>query len=163
MKIPGGYTLGSDPSREISTSRVINAPRDLVFAAFSDREHIGEWWGPEGFTTTTSKMEFKTGGRWEFIMHGPDGRDYDNRVTYDEIITPELIVSHHTGEGEKVHHRTVIIFEDQGDKTLVSLIGVFADAAERERIAREHGAVEGAKQNLARLGAFIDERNQTKQ
>jgi uncharacterized protein YndB with AHSA1/START domain len=156
MKIPGGYTIGTEPAREISAARVINAPREVVFAAFSDREHIGEWWGPAGFTTTTSKMEFKPGGRWEFIMHGPDGRDYDNRVVFDEIVEPELIISHHTGEGEKVHHHTVITLEDQGTKTLVTLRAVLSSVAERERVAREHGAVEGAKQNLDRLAAFVE-------
>jgi uncharacterized protein YndB with AHSA1/START domain len=157
MKIPGGYTLGTEPTREISNSRLINAPRNLVFAAFSDREHIGEWWGPAGFTTITSKMEFKPGGKWEFVMHGPDGRDYENRVVFDEIVEPELIISHHTGEGASgVHHYTVIALEAQGSKTLVTLRAVLSDAAERERVAREHNAVEGGKQNLERLGAFIE-------
>lgn len=157
MKIPGGYLLGSDPAREISNSRLINAPRDLVFAAFSDREHIGEWWGPTGFTTTTSKMEFKPGGKWEFVMHGPDGRDYENRVVFDEIVEPELIISHHTGEGAAgVHHYTVITLEAEGSKTLITLRTVMSDAAERERVAREHSAVEGGKQNLQRLAAFIE-------
>jgi uncharacterized protein YndB with AHSA1/START domain len=158
MKIPTGYEIGSEPAREISTSRVINAPRELVFAAFSDREHIGEWWGPTGFTTTTSKLEFKPGGAWQFVMHGPDGRDYQNDVVFDEIVAPERIISHHTGEGEKVHHHTVITLEDLGAKTRVTLRVVMSTAAERDRVAREHGAVEGAEQNLQRLAAFIERR-----
>jgi uncharacterized protein YndB with AHSA1/START domain len=101
-------------------------------------------------------MEFKPGGKWEFVMHGPDGRDYANDVVFDEIVNPELIVSHHTGEGESVHHRTVITLEAQDSKTLVTLRVVFSSSAERERIAREHGAVEGAEQNLQRLAAFIE-------
>jgi uncharacterized protein YndB with AHSA1/START domain len=156
MKIPGGYSIGSEPAREISSTRVINAPRELVFAAFSDREHIGEWWGPDGFTTTISRMEFKPGGAWQFIMHGPDGRDYDNRVTYDEIVPPERLAFHHTGEGEAVHHYTVITLEDLGGKTKVTLLGIFSTAAERERVAKEYHAVEGAQQNLARMKAYLE-------
>ncbi len=160
MKIPGGYTIGSDPAREISARRVINAPRDLVFSAFSDREHIGVWWGPTGFKSTTSKMEFKSGGTWEFVMHGPDGRDWDNRVVYDEIVPPKLIISHHAAEGGPVLFYNVITLEDRGSKTLVTLHGIMPTAEERERVAREVGAVEGAQQNLDRLASFI-ERKQT--
>jgi uncharacterized protein YndB with AHSA1/START domain len=59
--------------REIVISRVISAPRELVFEAFTEVRHLSRWWGPEGFTTTTWAFEFRVGGEWIFVMHGPDG------------------------------------------------------------------------------------------
>src|SRR5712692_8727044 len=58
--------------REIVISRVIDAPRELVFAAFTEVRHLSRWWGPDGFTTTTRAFEFRVGGAWDFVMHGPD-------------------------------------------------------------------------------------------
>jgi len=72
--------LQSDP-KVILGSRVIGAPRDLVWSVWTDPKHLAQWWGPDGFRTTTSAFEFKPGGVWRFVMHGPDGRDYDNRIT----------------------------------------------------------------------------------
>jgi uncharacterized protein YndB with AHSA1/START domain len=59
--------------REIVVSRVIGAPRELVFEAFTEVRHLSRWWGPEGFTTSTRAFEFRVGGEWVFVMHGPDG------------------------------------------------------------------------------------------
>jgi uncharacterized protein YndB with AHSA1/START domain len=59
-------------------TRVLDAPRALVFEAFTDPVHIGEWWGPDGFTNTMQEMHVKPGGAWRHIMHGPDGTDYQS-------------------------------------------------------------------------------------
>jgi uncharacterized protein YndB with AHSA1/START domain len=83
--------LDTDPCSIIG-SRLLHAPRELVFSAFTDPRHLAQWWGPNGFTTTTHSFEFRPGGVWRFVMHGPDGRDYQNRITYDEIVRPERIV-----------------------------------------------------------------------
>jgi uncharacterized protein YndB with AHSA1/START domain len=88
--------LETDP-RSIIGTRVFDAPRELVFSAWTDPKHLAQWWGPDGFTTTTSAFEFRAGGVWRFVMHGPDGRDYENRITFDEIVPPERIVYHHGG------------------------------------------------------------------
>jgi uncharacterized protein YndB with AHSA1/START domain len=80
---------------------VFDAPRELVFSAFTDPEHLSQWWGPNGFTTTTHAFEFRPGGVWRFVMHGPDGPDYQNRITYDEFVPPERIVYRH-GAGDDV-------------------------------------------------------------
>ena len=80
--------------------------------------------------TTTSAFDFKPGGVWRFVMHGPDGRDYENRVTFDEIVKPERIAYHHGGgdDVEPVQFRTTVTFEDIGGKTrrLHDCAGVFA-------------------------------------
>jgi uncharacterized protein YndB with AHSA1/START domain len=71
--------------REIITRRLLNAPRELVFEAFTQPEHLAKWWGPNGFTITTHEMEVKPGSAWRFMMHGPDGVDYPNKIVYEEL------------------------------------------------------------------------------
>lgn len=153
--------LDSDP-RSIIGTREFDAPRDLVFSVFTDAKHLGQWWGPDGFTTTTSKFEFRNGGVWRFVMHGPDGRDYENRVTFDEIIAPERIVYRHGGDAgggdnvEPVQFATIITFEDIGNnRTRLTWHGKFPTAEERTRVITEYGAAEGLVQNLARLAAYV--------
>ena len=75
MDAKNSIDLDSDP-RSIIGSRLLDAPRELVFSAFTDPKHLAQWWGPNGFTTTTHSFEFRPGGVWRFVMHGPDGRDY---------------------------------------------------------------------------------------
>src|SRR5262245_65569471 len=82
----------SSADREIVTTRLVDAPPDRVFDAWTDPEQIVQWWGPRGFTTTTSTMEARPGGVWRFVMHGPDGRDYQNKITYFEVVRPERLV-----------------------------------------------------------------------
>src|SRR3954465_9588429 len=81
--------------REIVISRVIDAPRELVFEAFTEVRHLSQWWGPEGFTTTTRSFEFRAGGGWDFVMHGPGGADYQEWITWTEIAPPERIALLH--------------------------------------------------------------------
>ena len=90
MAVKNSIDLERDP-RSIIGTRIFDAPRDLVFSAFTDPKHLAQWWGPDGFTTTTHSFDFRSGGVWRFVMHGPDGRDYQNRITYDEIVPPERI------------------------------------------------------------------------
>ncbi len=81
--------------REIVISRVISAPRELVFEVFTEIRHLSRWWGPEGFTTTTRAFEFRIGGAWDFVMHGPDGTDFQEWISYTEIAPPERIAMLH--------------------------------------------------------------------
>ena len=69
----GAPAQSATADREIVISRVISAPRELVFEAFTELRHLSRWWGPDGFTTTTRAFEFRVGGEWDFVMHGPDG------------------------------------------------------------------------------------------
>ena len=146
-----------EDARSIVTTRLIDAPCALVFEAWTSAEHLGKWWGPNGFTTTTSAFEFREGGEWRFVMHGPDGRDYENRITYDEIKPPHLIRYHHGGGGETAHiqFRSVVSFEQEGAATRLTLRAVFATAEERDRVAREVGAEEGGRQTVARLAEHV--------
>ena len=78
--------------RELLISRKLNAPVDLVWEAWSHAEHIAQWWGPDGFTTTITKMDMRPGGEWNLVMHGPDGTDYDNKSIFREIVPLKKIV-----------------------------------------------------------------------
>ena len=149
--------LDRDPRAMIGT-RIFDAPRELVFEAWTDPKHLTRWWGPNGFTTTTSALDMRPGGVWRFVMHGPDGRDYENRITFDEVVPPERIVYHHGGgdDVEPVQFRTTVTFEDiGGKKTKLTMTGVFPTAAERDRVIKEYGAADGLAQTLARLADFV--------
>ena len=143
--------------REIVITRLINAPRELVFDAWTDPEQVGQWWGPSGFTTTTHKMEVKPGGVWRFVMHGPDGRDYQNKITYLEIVPPERLVYRHGGDEdlEPMSFQTTVTFAAEGNKTRVTMRSVFPTAEYRDRVVKEHGAIEGGEQHLARLDEHL--------
>lgn len=71
--------------REICITRLVNAPRDLVWEVWTNPEHIRHWWGPNGFYSTIFEMDVRPGGNWEFILHGPDGRDYKNKSIYTTV------------------------------------------------------------------------------
>jgi uncharacterized protein YndB with AHSA1/START domain len=148
--------LETDP-RSIIGTRVFEAPRDLVFSAWTDPKHLAQWWGPNGFTTTTHSFEFRPGGSWRFVMHGPDGRDYQNRITFDEIVPPERILYRHGGgdDVEPVQFTQAVTFEDLGNgQTRLTWHGKFPSAEERTRVIREYGADKGLVQTMARLADY---------
>lgn len=153
-------TLAGD--REIVATRTFDAPRELVFEVWTDPEHIGRWWGPEGFTTTTHAMEMKPGGVWRFVMHGPDGTDYQNKITFLEVVRPERLVYEHRGDkdGEPVHFRTTVTFEEQGKKTCLTMRMTFPSADARDYTVKTYGALEGLDQTLDRLREYVTGRPQ---
>ena len=149
--------LDTDPCSIIG-SRLLHAPRELVFSAFTDPRHLAQWWGPNGFTTTTHSFEFRPGGVWRFVMHGPDGRDYQNRITYDEIVRPERIVYRHGGgeDVEPVQFSQTLTFEDLGnDRTRLTWHGRFPSMEERARVIRNYGADKGLSETMARLVEYV--------
>jgi uncharacterized protein YndB with AHSA1/START domain len=149
--------LKQDP-KVIVGFRLFDAPRDLVFEAWTRPEHLAEWWGPDGFTLTTHSFDFRPGGVWRFVMHGPDGRDYQNRVTFDEIVRPERIAYHHGGGGdvEPVQFRTIATFEDVGGKTRLNWRATFSSPEAREHVIKEYGADKGLVQTMTRLAEYIE-------
>ena len=142
--------------REIVLTRTFAAPRELVWQVWTDPTHLNRWWGPRGFTTTTHAMAFRVGGEWRYTMHGPDGTDYPNRITYSAIVPAERLAYDHDddGVGGMKPFRGEAVFEDDGEGTRVTLRLVLDSAAERERLV-QFGAVEGGKQTLARLGEYV--------
>src|SRR4029079_3485080 len=90
-----GGSTSATPDREIVVTRIIEGPRPLVFEAYTEPRHLAHWWGPNGFTTPTRALEFRPGGVWDFMMHGPDGTDYPNWIEWREIEPPERLVFLH--------------------------------------------------------------------
>jgi uncharacterized protein YndB with AHSA1/START domain len=155
--VKSSIDLEHDP-RSIIGSRVFDAPRDLVFSAFTDPKHLAQWWGPDGFATTTHAFDFRPGGVWRFVMHGPDGRNYQNRVTYDEIVPPERIIYRHGGgdDVEPVQFAQTLTFEDLGNgQTRLTWHGTFPSAEARTRVIKEYGADKGLAQTMARLAEYV--------
>src|SRR5262245_40154718 len=84
-------------SAEIKLYRVLNAPLSAVWDAWTDREQVGQWWGPRGFTLTTHDRDLKSGGIWKYTMHGPDGVNYENFTKYLEVEKHKKLVYDHGG------------------------------------------------------------------
>ncbi|MFD6054758.1 SRPBCC family protein [Agromyces sp. NPDC060279] len=148
--------------REIVITRVIAAPRALVFEAFTEVRHLSQWWGPHGFTTTTRAFEFREGGVWEFVMHGPDGTKYPEWISWTEIVPPERIAMLH-GEhrDDPDAFESVLSFEERGESTEVRMLTVFPSRELRDAAIERHGAVEGGRQTLAELAAYVEGASRT--
>lgn len=106
--------------RQIATIRIFNAPRKVVFSAWTDPELLKQWWGPKGFTNTFHEFDMRIGGNWKFTMHGPDGGNYPNESIFLEIKDPERIVLDHVSKPKFVvtarfeeidNNATKLIFE----------------------------------------------------
>jgi uncharacterized protein YndB with AHSA1/START domain len=137
--------------REIIITRVLDAPRELVWKALTDPEHLIKWWGPRGFTNTFHEIDVRPGGTWHFIMHGADGVDYDNLVTFEEVAPLERLVYQHGTSDTPGQFQATITLADRGGKTEITLRSLFPSTADRDFAVREIGAVEGANSTLDRL------------
>jgi uncharacterized protein YndB with AHSA1/START domain len=147
--------------REIVISRVISAPRELVFEAFTEVRHLSRWWGPEGFTTTTRAFEFRAGGEWDFVMHGPDGTDYQEWISWTEIAPPERITLRH-GEfrGDPNAFESALTFAPDGpgrSVTRIEMRTVFPTKELRDEAVEKYHAIEGGRQTLGNLAAYVTE------
>ncbi len=149
-----GVHLAGTADREIVATRVVDAPREHVFEMFTDRQHVARWWGPKGFTSTIDEMDVRPGGVWRFVMHGPDGIDYKNKIVYDEIARPERLVYTHTGGAQ---FQATATFTSYGEKTVLAMRMLFESSRERDRVVKKFGAIEGLSQTLDRLEVYVGE------
>jgi uncharacterized protein YndB with AHSA1/START domain len=144
--------------REIVISRVIGAPRELVFEAFTQVRHLSRWWGPDGFTTTTRSFEFRVGGEWDFVMHGPDGTDHQEWITWREIVPPERIaLLHGDSRDDPDAFESVLTFEPAGEQTRIVMRTVFPTKEIRDAVVEKSHAMEGGEQTLRHLAAYVAE------
>jgi uncharacterized protein YndB with AHSA1/START domain len=151
--------------RELVIERVLDAPRERVFKAWTDPKQVVHWFGPKGFTLTIHEMDVRPGGVWRYIMHGPDGIDYPNKVVYTEIVEPERLVYAHGSDTEpgkapnkadvSEQFQVTVTFAEQNGKTKLTMKMLFASVAEREKAVTEVGAIEGANSTLDRLAAHL--------
>ena len=136
--------------REIVTTRILKAPRETVFNAWTDPEKLRRWWGPNGFTNTFNVFEPKPGGKWNFVMHGPDGKDYPNESVYVEVVKPARLVLHHLSAP---FFQLTVLFDDLAGRTKVTFRMLFKTAVMCEGI--KFIAVDGNEQNFDRLEAVL--------
>jgi uncharacterized protein YndB with AHSA1/START domain len=142
--------------REIVISRVIDAPRELVFEAFTEVRHLSRWWGPKGFSTTTRSFEFREGGVWDFVMHGPDGTDYPEWITWTEIVPPERIaLLHGESRDDPNAFESTLAFAPYGAATRIVMHTVFPTRQLRDQAVEQYHAIEGGEQTLSNLEAYL--------
>ncbi|WP_156760358.1 SRPBCC family protein [Microbacterium karelineae] len=152
-----GETRSAASEREIVVSRRIDAPREAVFQAFTEVRHLSQWWGPDGFSTTTRSFEFRVDGVWEFSMRGPDGTVYPEWIMWTELTPPERIVlTHGEHRDDPDAFESILTFEPDGDATRLEMRTVFRTTAQRDEAAEKFGAIEGGRQTLGSLAAYVD-------
>jgi len=145
--------------REIVITREFDAAREVVFEAWTQPEQLVRWWGPRGFTTTIHEMDVRPGGVWRLTMRGPDGRDYNNRIVFVEVVKPERLVYRHAPEkgSEPVSFETTVTFVAEGSKTRVTMRQLFPSDVARDHVVKTYRALEGAGQTLGRLAEHLAE------
>jgi uncharacterized protein YndB with AHSA1/START domain len=120
---------------------------------------LARWWGPNGFSITTHEMQFKEDGFWGLTMHGPDGRDYKNKIIYLDIREPEFLAYRHAGEpGDEpgTHHTEVHFKAIETNVTRVTMTLRFASAADLKFVIDTYGADKGGIQTFGRLADYVD-------
>ncbi len=124
--------LTTTPDSEIVSSRIVNASRELVYAAWTDPNHLKNWWGPAGFTNTFHEFDLRPGGRWIYTMHGPEKGNYQNDVEFLAIDRPSFIAwKRHS----KPLFQVVATFEEvTSDKTKVIFKMLFDTVEECEKL-----------------------------
>jgi uncharacterized protein YndB with AHSA1/START domain len=150
-----GYNTFSQEDNTLIHTRILDAPRDLVWEVWTNPEHLKEWWGPDGFSLTTISMNAEQGQSWDFIMHGM-GQDWDNKIEYVEVQKPSLLSYKHSGaENEDYNFTVSVLFEEIEGKTMLTMKSVFKSKAIIEELNRKVNAIEGGRQTLNRLVNYV--------
>jgi uncharacterized protein YndB with AHSA1/START domain len=151
-----GLTTVTTPSdREIVSERVFDAPRDRVFAAFTDPELIPQWWGPRDQTTIVDQMDVRPGGAWRFVIRDSDGAENGFRGTYREVSPPERIVQTFEWEGMPGHVLVeTVMLEDLGGRTKMTNISLFHTTEERDGMLAS-GMESGMSESHDRLDELL--------
>jgi glutathione S-transferase/uncharacterized protein YndB with AHSA1/START domain len=140
--------------RELVLQREMPFTRELIWKAMTVPEHVNMWWGPDGFRNENVTMDFRVGGAWTFDMVGPDGTRYPNHSVFKEIAPPSRLVYDH-GDGQRIWFEASIVLEATAGGTLITLRQVYPDKESRDLVVEKYGAVEGGKQHLAKLEAYL--------
>ncbi|MGC2191486.1 MAG: SRPBCC family protein [Candidatus Dormiibacterota bacterium] len=143
--------LTGSVDRQLMVSRLLPAPPDRVFKMWTNREHVGKWWGPTGYSITVDQMDVRPGGTWRFTMHGPDGTDYPNSIVYDEVDPPQRLVYTHLAP----RFQMTVTFDEMMGLTALTMRLVFGSSHERDVTTEKFHAQEGAEQTLERLAQLV--------
>ncbi len=143
--------------RQVLLTRLYDAAPDAVFALWEDPAHLERWWGPDGSTLTVDEIEVRPGGRWRFTMHGPDGRDHPDRVTFEEVVRGRrLVYTHGEPSDPEPPSTAVVTFDEVAGRTALSMRLVFASAEARDLVVDRHDPATGASQALDRLAGLVE-------
>ena len=155
-KTTSKLSLPSD--REIVGSRIMDAPPELVFKAYTDPDLIPRWWGPRRYATTVDKMDLRPGGVWRFVHRAADGGEYAFNGVYREIVPPKRLVYTFNYEGAPGHEavETVTFEEAEGGKTRMTDHLLFETREERDGMLNS-GMEEGAAETIDRLAELLKE------
>ncbi|MCI3131497.1 SRPBCC family protein [Phenylobacterium aquaticum] len=143
--------------REIVLSRVIAAPRERVFEAFTDPAQITLWFGPEGFKTETLEIDIREGGRWRFTYTGPDGTRWENRMVFLRVEAPHLLEMEHGADvdDDPGRFRMTVTFDAQSDGKCVLTLRQLHPTQEQRDATIGFGAVEFGYQTLDKLARHL--------
>lgn len=150
-------TVTTPSDREIVLTRVLDAPRDLVFEAHTSCEHMSKWWGPRKYEIASCEYDFRPGGAWRIVHRGPDGDEHGFRGEFREIDRPERIVWTFEYEGVPGHIsvQTLTLEEQDGVTTLTSAV-TFDTKEDRDGML-ESGMESGASESMDRLEEYLEE------
>jgi len=142
--------------REIIITRLLKAPRELVFEAWTKPEHVAHWWGPDGFTTTVHSMDVRVGGTLKMTYHGMGG-NFLNVLRYTEVIRPEkLCYTHGSGEeNDPGEFEVTVTFEEEGNNTRLTMYSLFKTAEVRDFVIKEYGAIERGNETINHLEEYL--------
>jgi uncharacterized protein YndB with AHSA1/START domain len=153
---PASTISNTTTDREIVITRTVNAPRELVWKACTMPEHIDKWWGPNGFTNKTLRMDLRVGGEWKYTMTAPDGTVFPNLITYREITPIERLAYDH-GDWENPNmFKGSLTFTETAEGTLIKLHSIFPSKQDRDFVVEKYSAIEGGQQTLARLHEYLN-------
>lgn len=146
-------TSASSSAPALIIKRTFNAPRDLVWKAWSDPEQAKKWWGPDGFTLPFVEMDQRPGGKWRAQMRSPDGRDMWQYGVYREIVPPEKTVYTFIWDAEPENEMLVtVVFKAKGDQTEMTFTQEGFKSAEDRK-----GHQDGWSQTFNRFGSYLEQ------
>ena len=153
-----GAEVTRPSGREVVFSRLIAAPVALVWEIWSSVRHLHEWFGPTGFTTTTQEFAFVPGGAWRFTMHGPDGTDYPNRITFRTIAPKTRIVYANSWDlpDAPLDFTVVVTFAAEGEGTRLILHMTFANDAAMRTAVERYGVLSGGIETFERIAEYVE-------
>jgi uncharacterized protein YndB with AHSA1/START domain len=148
-------TVTTPADREIQIERVFGAPRDRVFALYTDPQLIPAWWGPRDTTAVVDEMDVRPGGSWRFVIRDSDGSETAFRGCYREVTSPDRIVQTFEWEGMPGHVSVeTATFEDLGDRTKVTTTSLFHTTEERDGMLSS-GMEQGLNETYARFDELL--------
>ncbi len=149
---------GKARPNEIRIVREYDAPVETVWDAFADPKQVAQWWGPRGFTLTSRRKELRSGGFWDYTMHGPDGTDYPNWTIYHEVELHRKMVYDHGGNSDQPPlFRVTILFSESDGKTTMDMT-MALPTAEQAAATRKMIKQAGGNSTWDRLAEFVGDK-----